>query len=138
MQTGMLLLFWVVNCGLTAFVQGRILPAVRRTPYGTIEQKEQDIALHYVGGFLYFWPLLFTPNWLALTVALGLRVLLFDVVLNKAAGDAPFNVGKTARTDKMLRKIAVLVNLPASYISALIRLLAFLLLAVVVYVQITN
>jgi hypothetical protein len=88
-------------------MQGRLMPAIRRTPPGE-EAKEQDNALHIVGTLAYFLPLLLTPAaWLfGGLVALAARVALFDVVLNTAARRPAFEVGQTAATDKLLRKLA--------------------------------
>jgi hypothetical protein len=107
-------------------MQGRIMPAIRRTPPGE-EAKEQDTALHKWGTLAYFLPLLLGPSWLGLGLALATRLAEFDVVLNLAARRPAFEVGQTAATDKLLRKWAP--NNPAR-LSAILRFGAALCLTV--------
>ncbi|MBX0290946.1 hypothetical protein K3G63_10880 [Hymenobacter sp. HSC-4F20] len=99
------LLFWPVFVALLAFMQGRLLPAIRRTPPGK-EAAEQDFALHRVGTFLYGLPLFLVPTWPHLIAAILSRLLLFDVVLNLAARRPAFEVGQTALWDKLLRRLS--------------------------------
>ncbi|GAB3303783.1 hypothetical protein [Hymenobacter tenuis] len=104
------LLFWPVFCALIAYMQGALMPAIRRTPPGA-EAKRQAFALHIVGGAVYFLPLVvfvyYRPELWAehLTSSVASRILLFDVVLNTAALRPPFEVGKTALTDRLLRRL---------------------------------
>ncbi|NVO30287.1 hypothetical protein [Hymenobacter lapidiphilus] len=124
-----LLLFWPAFTALFAWMQGALMPAIRSTPPGP-EAKRHDFALHFVGTAAYLLPLVLTlllPSlWPHLLAALLSRVLLFDVVLNTAAGDAPFAVGRTARTDKLLRKLS---PKNPERLSALIRVAALALTA---------
>jgi hypothetical protein len=105
-------IFWSFFCLLNAWMQGRIMPAIRRTPPGD-EAKEQATALHVVGTLAYFFPLLLTlPLFLfSALVALAARVALFDVTLNTAARRPAFEVGQTAATDKLLRKWSLAASL---------------------------
>jgi hypothetical protein len=99
------IIFWLAFCFCLAWMQGRIMPAVRRTPPGE-EAQEQDTALHKWGTLAYFLPLLLAPSWLGLGLALATRLAEFDPVLNLAARRPAFEVGQTAATDKLLRRLA--------------------------------
>jgi len=118
---------WPLFCFALAWMQGRLLPAIRLTPPGT-EADEQATALHGWGTAAYFLPLALTPPLLlfAALVALAARVALFDAVLNTAARRPAFEVGQTAATDKLLRKLA---PVHPERLSALLRLAFALVLA---------
>jgi hypothetical protein len=104
------LLYWPATVLLLAWAQGKLLPAIRRTPPGR-EAQLQALALHYVLGAYYLLALVFVPTaWL---VALLSRLLLFDPVLNASAGEPVFAVGVTALTDRALRWLAARVGWPA-------------------------
>jgi hypothetical protein len=108
-------------------MQGRLMPAIRRTPPGE-EAQEQDNALHKVGTLAYFLPIAFAAPalWLvSALIALASRAALFDFVLNRAARRPAFEVGQTAFIDKWLRKIS---PTHPERLSAAARLLATLLL----------
>jgi hypothetical protein len=107
-------------------MQGRVMPAIRRTPPGE-EASEQDNALHKVGTLAYFLPVALTPAlWLpAGLIALASRAALFDVVLNKAARRPAFEVGQTAATDRFLRRLS---PTHPERLSAILRIVAALLL----------
>ena len=105
------LLYWPAAVLLMAWAQGKLLPAIRRTPPGR-EAQLQALALHYVLGVGYLLPLTLAPTLLGVAVALVSRLLLFDPVLNYAAGDAVFAVGATALTDRALRWLAARLSWP--------------------------
>lgn len=113
------LLFWPAFCVLLALMQGWLMPAIRRTPPGE-EAKRQAFALHVVGTLAYFLPWALTPTALSLVLACAAR-LLFDPVLNAAAGSPLFYVGRTAFSDRLLRKLA---GNSAPLLSAALRVLA--------------
>lgn len=103
------LIYWPAAIVLLAWAQGWLMPAIKRTPPGP-EAKQQDVALHGLLTAAYFLALVFQPSaWL---VAMLSRLLLFDPVLNLAAGDKVFAVGSTARTDKALRWLAGKMSWP--------------------------
>jgi hypothetical protein len=99
------IIFWFAACFLVAFPQGRLMPAIRRTPPGP-EAKRQDTALHLWLLLAYFAPLALRPTWIDLGAALLVRAIAFDMFLNLGEGTPLFAVGSTATTDKLLRKIA--------------------------------
>ena len=99
------LLFWLVFCALLATMQGRLLPAVRRTPPGE-EAQQQAFALHYIGAAAYLLPVVLNASWLFLATALVVRVLLFDPIINASSGVPLFYVGQTALMDKLIRRAA--------------------------------
>jgi hypothetical protein len=103
--------YWPAAVLLLAWAQGKLLPAIRRTPPGR-EAQLQALALHYVLGVSYLLPLTLTPTMLGVGVALLSRLLLFDPVLNKSAGDAAFAVGQTALTDRAIRWLATKLSWP--------------------------
>jgi hypothetical protein len=104
------LLYWPLAIVLQAWATGWLIPAIRRTPPGA-EAKRQDVALHIMLAASYVLPLLLLtqldlPGKLVAAHALvagGARLLLFDPVLNLAAGDIVFAVGSTAKTDQTIR-----------------------------------
>ena len=55
------LLYWPAAVLLMAWAQGKLLPAIRRTPPGP-EAKRQSFALHYVLTAVYFLPLVLAPG----------------------------------------------------------------------------
>lgn len=101
--------FWPAFCLLLAYMQGVLIPAIRRTPPGK-EADRQAFALHWVGAAAYFLPLFLAPAgvsfWAWWLLSFTSRGILFDVGLNAGAGDPLFSVGKTALWDRMLRKLA--------------------------------
>jgi hypothetical protein len=99
------LLYWPAAVLLMAWAQGKLLPAIRRTPPGR-EAQLQALALHYVLGVGYLLPLALAPTMLGAVDALASRPLLFDPVLNTSAGEPAFAVGGTALTDRALRWLA--------------------------------
>lgn len=104
------LLFWPLLAAAQALSQGALLPAIRRTPPGP-EADAQASALHGWGTVAYGLPMVLIPwlplPWVAWVGAAFLsRALVFDPVLNKAAGRPVFEVGQTAWSDKLLRRIA--------------------------------
>lgn len=97
------LLIWLAVCACMAAGQGYLLPAVRRTPPGA-EATQQAFALHALLLLAYALPVLLAwQTWPAMLIA---RAAVFDVVLNAAAGRPAFEVGQTAATDKLLRRLA--------------------------------
>jgi hypothetical protein len=111
------LLYWPAAVLLLAWAQGKLLPAIRRTPPGR-EAQLQALALHYILGAYYALALVFVPaTWL---VALLARLLLFDPVLNLSAGDAMFAVGQTALTDRGLRWLATQLSWPPELLRAVL------------------
>lgn len=98
-------LVWPLLAAGWAYVQGCVLPAVRRTPPGA-EASKQATGLHLVGSLVYFLPWLLVPTAQLLADAALSRLLLFDPVLNATAGRPLFEVGQTAAFDKLLRKLA--------------------------------
>jgi hypothetical protein len=100
------LLYWPAAVLLMGWAQGKLLPAIRRTPPGR-EAQLQALALHYVLGVGYLLPLTLAPTMLGGGVALASRLLLFDPVLNTSAGEPAFAVGATALTDRALRWLAL-------------------------------
>jgi hypothetical protein len=99
------MLYWPAAVLLMTWAQGKLLPAIRRTPPGR-EAQLQALALHYVLGVGYLLPLALAPTVLGLEVALASRRLLFDPVLNTSAGEPAFAIGATALTDRALRWLA--------------------------------
>jgi hypothetical protein len=55
------LLYWPAAVLLIAWAQGKLLPAIRRTPPGR-EAQLQALALHYVLGVGYLLPLTLAPT----------------------------------------------------------------------------
>ena len=102
-----------------------LMPAIRRTPPGT-EAKRQAFALHWLLTVLYFLPLLLVlclapHHVITHGIIAGLaRLLLFDPVLNLAAGDPAFAVGRTAASDRALQWLALRVGWPASRVRAVV------------------
>jgi hypothetical protein len=94
--------YWPAAVVLMAWAQGWLMPAIRRTPPGA-EARLQAFALHWLLTACYFLPLSLAPSLLGIGVALSCRLLLFDPVLNLAAGDIVFAVGSTAKTDRAIR-----------------------------------
>jgi hypothetical protein len=127
-----LTLFWVAFTALFALMQGFLIPTLRRTPPGK-EAQLHDFALHKLGFIVWLMPVLFLPNLLHLVIALLVRVIFFDIALNIGAGDPVFNVGKTAKTDKVLQSIAAKTRITPDTLSAFIKMFFFLLLCVGLY-----
>lgn len=119
-------LYWPLAIVLMGWGQGWLINAVRRTPPGS-EARKQALALHYVLVAYYYLALVFAPAaWL---VAVGARLLLFDLSLNVASGAAPFHVGDTALADKLLQRLGRGLGWPAErvrFVLWLIMLLAAL------------
>jgi hypothetical protein len=110
-------LYWLAAVLLMAASQGLLLPAIRRTPPGA-EARRQAFALHVLLTVLYFLPVVLAPaTWV---VALLARLLLFDLVLNLAAGEPAFAVGQTAATDRALQWLTARVGWPASRVRAVL------------------
>jgi len=84
-----------------ATMHGLLIPTLRR-PCNAALAKVHDCALHRVGVAAWLVPLAFAPSWMALFIALTVRFAFFDIVLNLAAGDKVFYVGRTAKTDQAL------------------------------------
>jgi hypothetical protein len=105
------LLYWPAAVLLMAWAQGKLLPAIRRTPPGR-EAQLQALALRYVLGVGYLLPLALAPTLLGVGVALASRLLLFDPMLNTSAGEPAFAVGATALTDRALRWLAARLSWP--------------------------
>lgn len=124
------LLYWPAAVLLMAWAQGKLLPAIRRTPPGH-EAQLQALALHYVLGVGYLLPLTLAPTLLGVAVALASRLLLFDPILNYAAGDAVFAVGATALTDRALRWLAAQLKLKPETLRLLVWIVS---LVVVVHI----
>lgn len=120
-------LYWPAAVVLLAWAQGLLLPAIRRTPPGA-EAKRQAFALHILLGIAYALPLILLTQLhlpgrvvAAHAVAMGLaRLLLFDPVLNLAAGDPAFAVGRTAASDRALQWLAARLGWPASRVRAVV------------------
>jgi hypothetical protein len=122
-------LYWPVAVALMAIGQGLLLPAIRRTPPGP-EAKRQAIALHYVLFALYLLPIALVPaTWLAAVLS---RLLLFDPVLNLAAGYPPFAVGQTAVSDRALQWLAQRLNMESTHLRGLLWLFCLVLTACLV------
>jgi len=114
-------LYWPAAVLLMAWGQGLLMPAIRRTPPGA-EAGRQAFALHWLLTTAYFLPLGLAPHtWPAAVLA---RVLLFDPVLNLAAGDRPFAVGRTAASDRALQWVALRVGWPADRVRLVVWLLS--------------
>jgi len=113
-------------------MQGFLIPTLRRTPPGK-EANLHDFAMHKLGFIVWLMPVLFLPNLLHLAIALVVRIVFFDIALNIGAGDPVFNVGNTAKTDKIIQSIAPRLGGTAASFSAGIKLLFFLLLCVGLY-----
>jgi hypothetical protein len=108
------ILYWPVAVALMALGQGLLLPAIKRTAPGS-EARRQGLALHYVLVLSYYLPLtlLGVSSLLSgVLVATVSRLLLFDVVLNTAAGVAPFHVGNSAAADQLLQRVALGLHWP--------------------------
>lgn len=99
------LLFWPAFCLLYGYVQGVLMPAIRRTPAGE-EADKQSTALHVVGALVYFLPLVLAPTWVDVGASVAARLILFDLGLNYGAGDPLLAVGHKALFDRTLRKLA--------------------------------
>ena len=112
--------YWPAAVLLMAWLQGWLLPAIRRTPPGA-EAGRQSFALHWVGSAAYYLPWLLTPTLPLLACAAIARLALFDPLLNAFSSRAMFYVGQTAATDKLLRKVA---GGRAEALSAVLRLVA--------------
>jgi len=101
------------------------MSAIRRTPPGA-EAKRQAFALHWLLTLLYFLPLVvvlcLAPHYVITHgIIAGLaRLLLFDPVLNLAAGDRPFAVGRTAASDRALQWVAARLGWPAERVRAVV------------------
>lgn len=110
-------LYWLAAVVLMAAGQGLLIPAIRRTPPGA-EAKRQAIALHYVLFASYLLPIALAPHtWLAAALA---RLLLFDPVLNLAAGDKAFAVGQTALSDRALQGLAQKLGMKPEHLRLLL------------------
>jgi hypothetical protein len=129
----LLTLFWIAFTALFALMQGFLIPTLRRTPPSK-EAKLHDLALHKIGFIVWLLPVLFIPVWWHLGIALLVRVVFFDIALNIGAGDPVFNVGRTAKTDKLLQKIASFFGITPDTLSAVIKMLFFVVLCVIVYI----
>jgi hypothetical protein len=117
-------LYWLLAVVLMAWAQGWLMPAIRRTPPGP-EAKRQAIALHYVLFALYLLPIALVPaTWLAAVLS---RLLLFDPVLNLAAGYPPFAVGQTAASDRALQWLAQHLNIEPAHLRLLLWLFCVVL-----------
>jgi hypothetical protein len=128
------LLYWPAAVLLLAWAQGKLLPAIRRTPPGR-EAQLQALALHYILGAYYLLALVFVPTaWL---VALLSRLLLFDPVLNASAGEPVFAVGNTALTDRVIRQAAKWAHMKPEHLRFLLWL-ACLVLAIAYLLLVVN
>jgi hypothetical protein len=118
-------LSWPLAVVLLAWAQGWLMPAIRRTPPGA-EARRQDKALHWLLTAAYFLPLVvvlwYAPhNSITHGIIAGLaRLLLFDPVLNRAAGDKVFAVGQTAASDRAIRWLAQKLGMQAEHLRALL------------------
>jgi hypothetical protein len=117
--------YWPAAVLFIAWAQGKLLPAIRRTPPGR-EAQLQALALHYMLGVAYFLPLTLNSSLLGVGVALLSRRLLFDPVLNKSAGDAAFAVGQTALTDRAIRWLATKLNWPPEHLRGILWVVCFI------------
>jgi hypothetical protein len=126
-------LYWVSFTVLFAAGQGLLLPMLRNFAQHSKEARITDLSLHKIGFVAWLLPALLLPSWLHLAIALLVRVAVFDIVLNYAAGDKLFNVGQTAKTDKLLQWTAAKLGLSASVLSAILKVISILLLLVVVW-----
>jgi hypothetical protein len=124
--------YWLPAAGLMAYGQGQLMPAIRRTPPGA-EAKRQSRALHGLLTAVYFLPLVLAPaTWLTALLA---RLLLFDPLLNLAAGDKPFAVGQTAASDRALQWLATKLSWPPERVRGVAWLLS---VAAACYLLIVN
>ena len=119
------LLYWPAAVLLMAWAQGWLMPAIRRTPPGA-EARRQDKALHWLLTLLYLLPLVivlrYAPHLITShgIMAGSSRLLLFDPVLNRAAGDKVFAVGQTAASDRAVRWLAHKLNMQPEHLRALL------------------
>lgn len=127
---------------LFAWGQGKLMPAIKRTPYDSPEAKMQGFVLHWVFVAIWAAPLVLSPlflNWqqvgYAVGIALALRYCFFDPALNLGEGTTVFAVGGSAGTDLLLRKFAGLIGIPVTYLSALSRGLVFLALCMFINIE---
>lgn len=127
------LLFWLVFTAALAIPQGLLMPVFRLFAPESREAKTIDFALHKLLTVAYFLPVAWMWNWQALVIALVVRFAAFDPLVNWAAKDPIFYVGSTANTDKILRKTAALLGIPATVLSAILRVLGFVVLAVAMW-----
>ena len=124
--------YWLLAVLLMAAGQGLLLPAIRRTAPGP-EARRQAFALHYVLLASYFLPvLLATSTW---AVAVLARLLLFDPVLNLAAGTSVFSVGQTAASDRALRWLATKLGMVAEHLRFLLWLVSIVAAVATVVLQ---
>lgn len=115
-------LYWPAAVVLLAWAQGWLMPAIRRTPPGA-EARRQDKALHWLFTAAYFLPLVLSTTSEMLRQALwalASRLLLFDPVLNLAAGDKVFAVGQTAASDRAVRWLAQRLNMQPEHLRVLL------------------
>jgi hypothetical protein len=106
-------LYWPLAVALMAIGQGLVMPAIRRTPPGP-EASRQAFGLHYLLTLAYFLPVALAPHtW---PLALLARLLLFDPLLNLAAGEPLFDVGKTALSDRAFQWLAARIGWPAEHV----------------------
>lgn len=129
--------FWVAFTCLFAYGQGRIMPTLKQVPPNTPEANRNNFALHWIFGAVWALPVLlvwyYTHRWELAAIAVLLRFVCFDVVLNKAEGNMLFVVGSEANTDKMLRKIAGLTGVPVTYLSAILKGIALCVLVWIIW-----
>ena len=127
-------LYWLAAVLLLAWAQGWLMPAIRRTPPGA-EASRQDKALHWLLTAVYFLPLLLViclaPHLIISSsiIAVLARLLLFDPVLNLAAGDTVFAVGQTAATDRALQWLARRLSWLATRVRLVLWVVSLLLAA---------
>lgn len=98
-------LFWIFNAAAWGLAHGLLIPSLREyVPPTGWRARQVDYGLHYAGLVGYLLPLLLVPtSWPAAVFA---RALVFDLVLNRAAGRAWLEVGQTAITDRVLQAVA--------------------------------
>lgn len=123
--------YWPAAVLLMAWAQGLLMPAIRLTPPGA-EAKRQAFALHGLLTAAYFLPLVgvlcLAPHH-SIThgiIAVLARLLLFDPVLNLAAGDKAFAVGRTAASDRALQWLALRVGWPAERVRVVVWVVSLL------------
>lgn len=132
----LLLLFWIAFTALFAHGQGLLIPWFKQVSEGSTMAKKHSFALHGVFVAVWMFPIspwcLIIPWWQVCTMAILVRFAMFDVVLNYAAEYAPFHVGQTAKTDRLLQWIAAKIGVSASVVNAVLKLFSLLFLLVTV------
>ena len=127
-------LYWPIAVALTGIAQGCLLPTLRTVPATSGEAQRNNFALHYLLTAAYFLPLLLVPA--AWPMALGARLLFFDLCINAFSGKTLFYVGNTSAFDRALQWLAGKTGWSAEHVRLVLWLLALGLAAT--YLLIVN